>query len=183
MSTLMKRVQQDHIHISRLMDLLDDQVRLFHLGKSPDYNQMLDIMHYMMNYPSIAQHHEVEELVFAKLRDARPQLKEQADEITAQHNELAKKAHSFTDDLQAIIDGHSILARDQIEQEARYYISLLREHLRQEEADLIPAAVEVLTDEDFKEIEGSMPNLADPLINEQLIEKYESLYKYITDEA
>ena len=182
MPALMKRIQQDHIHIIRLIDILDAQVRQFHLGKAPDYNLMLDIMHYMMNYPKIA-HHEVEELIFGKLKHVRPELRKQAEEITAQHHELASKAHSFTDDLQAIVDGHSILARDQIEQEARYYIELLREHLRQEEADLIPAAEETLSDNDLKEIVESMPTMTDPLINKQLLKEYESLYKYITNEA
>ncbi len=182
MSALIDRIHQDHIHITRLMDILDAQVGLFHRGKSPNYELMLDIMHYMMNYPNIT-HHAVEDLIFEKLTQIKPKFKKQAGKIVAQHAELASKAHSFTDDLQAIVDGQTILARDQIEQEARNYINSLREHLRQEEADLIPAAEEELSSKDFKEIEDSMPNMGDSLINQQLLKEYETLYKHITNET
>jgi hemerythrin-like domain-containing protein len=163
------------------MDILDAQVSLFHRGKSPDYNLMLDIMHYMMKYPDIA-HHTVEEIIFEKLSKLRPQLKKQAEIITAQHQELARHARHFSDDLQAIVDGNTIMSRDQIEQQASYYITLLREHLRQEEADLLSAAEQELSDKDFKEIENSMPDLGDPLANPQLLKDYETLYKHITNE-
>ncbi|MBN1379765.1 MAG: hemerythrin domain-containing protein [Gammaproteobacteria bacterium] len=181
MSALMQRIRQDHINITRLMDILDAQVGLFHRGKTPDYNLMLDIMHYMMNYPNIA-HHAVEEIVFEKLMDLRPELKSQAREITRQHRELAEKAHAFTDDLQAIIDGYSIMVRDQVEREARYYISLLREHLRQEEADLMPAAEQVLSEKALRAIETSIPDMTDPMANKQALKEYETLYKHITNE-
>ena len=181
MLALLQRIRNDHINITRLMDILDAQVSLFHRGKAPNYNLMLDIMHYMMNYPSIA-HHDVEEIIFAKLMHLRPELQKQAQEITAQHRELAEKAHAFTDDLQAIVNGDSIMARDQIEQEARYYISLLREHLRQEEADLIPAAEDALSEREIKEIQSSIPEIIDPLANKQALQKYETLYKHITNQ-
>jgi hemerythrin-like domain-containing protein len=177
----MQRIHQDHIHITRLMDILDNQVGLFQRGKAPDYHLMLDIMHYMMKYPDIA-HHTVEELLFRKLSERRSQLASQAKIITAQHKELAEKAHNFSEDLQSILDGASIMSRDQVEQQARYYISLLREHLRQEEADLLVAAEQELSDKDFKEIEDSMPVLADPLNSQTALKEYERLYKHITNE-
>lgn len=181
MSALMQRLHQDHIHITRLINILEDQVSLFHRGKNPDYGLMLDIMHYMMNYPDIA-HHAVEEMVFKKLILVRPQLKDQAQEITQQHHDLADQARKFARDLQHIIDGHSILARDQIEQKARCYIKLLREHLRQEETDLLPAVTADLRERDFIEVENNMPNLTDPLGNLNLLKKYETLYHYITND-
>jgi hemerythrin-like domain-containing protein len=181
MSTLMQRIHQDHIHVTHLMDILDEQLSLFHDGKVPDYSLMLDIMHYMMNYPDLV-HHVAEEIIFKKLVGVQPQLKEEAKKITEQHLEMAEKASDFSDDLQAIVDGDSILARDQIEQKARYYIELMRNHMQQEEGNLMPAAEQELTKTEMKEIERSMSEITDPMANMQLLQEYEVLYNRITNE-
>ena len=182
MTALTQRIHTDHVNIIRLLDLLDAQVGLFHRGKAPDYNLMLDIMHYMMNYPDIA-HHTVEEIIFEKISALRPQLKKQAGLITEQHKELAEKAHHFSDDLEAIVAGDTIMSRDRIEQQARYYTTLLREHLRQEEADLLPAVEQEMSERDLLEIEQNTPDIADPLANNQLLQKYETLFRHITSES
>ena len=57
----------EHVNFTRLLNLLDDQLSLFHDGGSPDYALMLDIMFYMTHYSDVL-HHPKEDLVFAKIK-------------------------------------------------------------------------------------------------------------------
>ena len=61
----------------------------------------------------------------------------------------------------------------------RAYTQHLKDHIRTEERDLIPLAREVLTTEDWAEIDQAFLDNKDPLFGEQASEQYRELYHRI----
>lgn len=183
MIDILHRIHSDHGHMIRLMDLLEMQVRLFQRGQQPDYALMLGIMQYMLNYPDLA-HHYVEELIFEKLRDSihgtPSHLKRKMAVLAEQHDTIHRCGLTFTDMLQAVVDGDSIVARDRIEAGAYAYIELLRDHIRQEEADVLPEAERALSAQEWAQIRVSVPIMSDWETFQNRLAGFDTLYAYLT---
>ncbi len=68
MPTTLALWHAEHVNFAKLLNILDGQLMLFHGGRSPDYELMLNIMFYMTHYSDVL-HHPKEDLVFAKIRE------------------------------------------------------------------------------------------------------------------
>jgi len=74
------RLRQEHANFRKLLDLLEEQLDLFHRGESPSYQLMTDILHYMINYPDHF-HHSREDAIFACLAKRDPGTAKSVEEL------------------------------------------------------------------------------------------------------
>ncbi len=131
MPTTLALWHAEHVNFAKLLNLLDGQLMLFHGGKSPDYELMLNIMFYMTHYSDVL-HHPKEDLVFAKIRDREKSVASTVDELAAQHARLHHAGHELVRQLDDIVNG-TISSREAVEAVAREYVDTLRSHMRLEE--------------------------------------------------
>ena len=96
--------QAEHIKLGRLFALLQKQIDVFHTGKRPNYELMLDIVSYLRDYAD-QFHHPREEVAFKPLAKHCPDLVLALDRLTQEHRVIAHAGEALRLLLQAIISG------------------------------------------------------------------------------
>lgn len=171
----------EHVNFARLLNLLDDQLSLFHGGKTPDYELMLNIMFYMTHYSDVL-HHPKEDLVFAKIREREHGVARTVDDLAAQHARLKQSGQELVRQLDDIVNG-TISSRERVESVARDYVGTLRAHMRIEEAEILPLARKLLTSRDWTAIHAAIGRVEDPLFGKHPEGRYVALHHQITRQA
>jgi hemerythrin-like domain-containing protein len=173
--------QAEHVNFAALLDLLEDQLDLFHQGKNPDYEMMLDIMFYMTHYPDVL-HHPREDLAFARILELDVNSRPIVCDLVEQHVRLKDFGEALVRSLENIIDG-SITSRDRVEVPGRAYIAEFRSHMLKEEKAILPLAVKLMSEADWAAIRAAIPHVDDPLFDATGKECYASLRQQIAREA
>jgi len=171
----------EHENFTKLLDLLENQLALFHEGDSPDYELMLDIMYYMTHYPDV-MHHPKEDLVFALMMERDASVASRVGALSNQHASLKSSGEQLVRDLGDIVNG-SILPRERVEASARVYLASFRNHMRVEDNEILPLARRLLGDKDWTAIDAEIDHLEDPLFGSRTEERYAALAEQIARES
>jgi hemerythrin-like domain-containing protein len=171
----------DHINFAKLLNLLEDQLELFHAGGSPQYELMLDVMYYMTHYPDVL-HHPKEDLIFAKIKKRTGSAGPTIDELTLQHARLRESGQELARDLDDIVNG-SISSREHVDTAARAYVTNFRNHMRVEETEILPLAAGLLREQDWADVEKAIRHIEDPLFGGKTEARYAALRRQIATEA
>jgi hemerythrin-like domain-containing protein len=163
----------DHLSFKRLLDLLEQEVVVFHAGEEPDYPLMLDILHYLRDYLDLS-HHPREEVAFGRLAQRDPELKGLLAQRTQEHRRIAVAADQLIRYLDEVIDD-ALIPRTDLEQAAASYIVSYRQHLAAEEELVLPRAAQLLTPEDWAAMATVAPNAIDPMCGDGLDTRYQEL--------
>lgn len=177
MSKTLTQWHDDHVNFGRLLNILEDQLALFHGGSSPDYEMMLDIMYYMTHYSDVI-HHPKEDMVFALIRQRDAGVARLIDELTEQHASLKRYGEELVRDLDGIVNG-TIMSRERVESTGRIYLKNLRGHMRTEEYEILPLAAQLLGESDWARIDQAIANMEDPLFGTRVEVRYSALRQQI----
>ena len=177
MSKTLSLWHADHVNFTKLLDLLETQLRSFHDGGAPDYELMLAIMYYMTHYPDVL-HHPKEDLVFAKLRQRDHSIAATVDRLAAQHASLRARGTELVRELDGVFED-AVLSRATIETTARAYLDEFRNHMRIEEEEILPLASRLLRGKDWAEIDAAIRQFEDPLFGKKTEERYAALARQI----
>lgn len=167
----------EHDNFTRLLNVIDAQFARFHDGARPDYELILDVMHYMTHYPD-RYHHPREDCAYAAVLDYAPHLRETTARLADQHVRIARCGDQLVEDLQAIIDG-TIMPRANVEADATAYTRLLREHMHDELTQIYPAVAQHLTPADWLIIDARIYFVDDPMFGERVEARYRNLQREI----
>jgi len=181
MPTTLALWHAEHVNFSKLLNVLDGQLMLFHGGKTPDYELMLNIMFYMTHYSDVL-HHPKEDLVFAKIREREKGVAATVDKLAAQHARLHSAGQELVRQLDDIVNG-TISSREAVEAVARDYVDTLRSHMRLEEDEILPLADRLLTPRDWKAIHAAIGDFEDPLFGKHTEARYVALHRQISRQA
>jgi len=171
----------EHVNFSRLLNLLDNQLSVFHGGKAPDYELMLNIMFYMTRYSDVL-HHPKEDLVFAKIKERDQRVAGTVDELATQHARLHQCGQELVRQLDEILND-TISSRESVEAIARDYVGTLRDHMRIEEAKILPLAATLLSASDWEAIHAAIEHFEDPLFGTHPEQRYLALHQQIARDA
>ncbi len=143
---------REHQHMRTLLDLLDMELANVADDGSPDYQLMVDVLHYMTTYVDCF-HHPREEAAFAlsAMRDA--DVGEALVAVSRQHGAILSGG-SMVRDLVERARADVPVARDDVVETGRRYVSDLRNHLDFEEASLYPVVSRVLDGDDWQTIDA-----------------------------
>lgn len=158
MPAQMLQWQREHANFSKLLDLIERQLELFHGGERPAYDLMLDVMDYMTQY-SDRFHHAKEDLAFKRLLGYEPAARSAVAALAGQHRVIADSGAELVKDLKAVMSG-AMLPRQAVESQAGIYVAYLRSHMEREERELFPL-LSLLRREDWFLIDSAMHFLAD----------------------
>jgi len=171
----------DHVYFTRLLDLLEKQVDVFHAGGQPNYELMLDILYYLRHFSDQA-HHPREDVAFACLARRNPGMELQLARLIQEHRVIAHVGERLEKSLeQAVAD--AFVARADIEALAANYLVYYRNHIAREEKDVLPRAATVLTPEDWEAVAAAAPVARDPLFGSVAEERFRELRRQIALEA
>ena len=172
---------REHLNFSKLLDLLETQINLFHEDKHPNYELMLDVMYYLTHYADQV-HHPEEEVAFKRVEQKDSQMEPVVTDLTKQHQVIAENGKTLTEQLDAIVID-SMVTRQSIESSARTYILHLRSHMNLEETALFSTASNILRGEDWAAVDAAIKSRQDPLFGEIVDRRYEALHQQIAREA
>lgn len=170
---VLNRLHKEHADLSRLLDLLDRQLGLFTAGEAADYDMIGAMLQYCMEYPD-AVHHPKEDLVYGILRGRDPVLAAEVGDLEEEHRSLAEMTLS----LSALIElarAEEPVNREQVHNLTRDFIHRYRHHIAREELHVFPAARQVLSQDDWAEIDAKLGDKDDPLFGEVVADYFQAL--------
>jgi hemerythrin-like domain-containing protein len=175
MAKTLEKLHQEHVHISRLLDLLEKQVLLLEGSEQADTQLLTDIVEYIMNYPDL-YHHPQEDLVFELLRHKDDEIIPIIDRLISEHKIMTERAITLSE---LLGDLKKEEKSQQLIKLLREYIDLSRNHVNIEEETIFPRAKQILTDDDWTEIDTGFTSQGDPLFGEVLHKQYKKIYDSI----
>ena len=174
-------LHQDHLNISRLLDIFEKQIDVMHMGEDPNYRLLQDIMHYMGHYPD-AFHHPREEKIFEKIKNNNADIDGIVKRLADEHLKMAEQGVNITDKLTEIFNG-SIVSMAAIYELSKDYLELMRNHINCEESELFPQVKELVSEQDWQDINESVSHIDDPLFGKTVEDFYQYLYSCIQQES
>ena len=180
MTNLITQIHQDHVNMARILRLINSEIEAL-IAEEPRNLEILDdAMRYIINYADKI-HHAKEDIMFRRLQEVAPDTRELIEDILAEHQEIFKKGTEFHELVQAVEFGDFVL-RDEIVSKGTDYVQTLYAHMSKEEENLLKKAREVLTEDDFTELNLDYGPDTDPLFGEKIQKEYEDLYTYVLDQ-
>ncbi len=177
MANEIAKLRKEHVNFRKLLDLLEQQLDLFHFGGTPDYALMTDILHYMTQYPD-RFHHPKEDLVFGRLAQCDSRVAQSVEGLARQHHVIAESGARMHDNLESVLSG-AVMPKRMIEAPGLLYVTYYRNHMDQEENELFVMADKLLGEGDWKEINGEMRSQPDPMFGHEIEERYRAVYRHI----
>jgi hemerythrin-like domain-containing protein len=175
MAKTLEKLHQEHVHISRLLDVLEKQVLLLEESEQADTRLLADIAEYIMNYPDL-YHHPQEDLVFELLRHKDNEIIPVIDRLINEHKIMTEMAITLSE----LLGGSKKEEKSpQLINLLSEYIVLSRSHMNIEEEKLFPRAKQILTDNDWTEIDTGFTCQGDPLFGELIHKQYKNIYNSI----
>jgi hemerythrin-like domain-containing protein len=173
------RLRQEHANFRKLLDLLEEQLDLFHRGESPSYRLMTDILHYMINY-SDHFHHQREDAIFAYLAKRDPGTAQSVEGLARQHHVIAEAGTRLHGTLEDAING-ALMPRQMIEAPGLLYVTYYRGHMEKEELELFGSVEQLLHDDDWVQLSAGVRREPDPLFGADVEARYCMLCGHISE--
>jgi hemerythrin-like domain-containing protein len=171
----------EHENFTRLLDLFEREVAVFHSGERPDYELLLDIVTYLHHFPG-RTHHPREDVAFARLVQHDPSLAPIVARLHQEHRIIAEAGSVLRERLEAAL-GDTFVERSRVEAECALFLVYYRHHVAAEENGIMPRAASLLTPADWKAVAAAVAQGPDPLFGTHVEERYRSLRRRIDTEA
>lgn len=178
MSSRVNVWRSEHRAFSALLAVLEEQFELFRKAEAPNYEMIVDIVDYMVDYAD-RFHHATEDIVFAKVAERVPTARDSVRDLMRDHSEIVKNGRELTSGLEAVIGG-AVILRTTVEDQAKRYVDAFRRHMYTEEQGLFLAAVENLSKEDWEGIDRVAERGEDPLFGERPEQRYIALRRQLS---
>jgi len=178
-SSLITTINEEHRTIAKLLHLIDRQVMLFAESASPDLDLLHLIMDYTQSFPDL-YHHPKEDAIFSKLKAREPAMAAQIDSLLEDHRNMPQVSRKFANLVEQLIED-ATMPRDAFIKAAVDYVDFQRNHMMREVSDVLPAALRVLTAEDWAELEAVVDHGEDPIAGGK--EHYQRLGELLVNEA
>ena len=171
----MVELHQDHIHLSRLLKMLDRHVKLLQNDGDPDFIMMIDIVEYIRNYSDF-HHHPKEDHVYKVYKSSSDEATHIVDGLLNEHQQIPKVTIAFQQLLDGALNGSIIISRAELSERISNFIDIQINHLNIEEEQLFPLINKMMTSSDWAEVEAQIKDKDDPLFGNKVEKGFEDLH-------
>jgi hemerythrin-like domain-containing protein len=172
-------IRDEHAALAAVLRSL---VMLVERGPQDEPERFFDVLRAMLFYidefPEKQHHPKETELLFPKLERAAPELRPVIARLDLDHHSGEGRVRA----LQHLLLGWELLGdsrRAAFVEAANTYVSFYLDHMRTEEAELLPVAERVLTQADWKELDAEFQATRDPLAGGARDPSYDRLFTRI----
>jgi len=160
-------IQGEHRTLAAVIDALrhvaDDmgQAKL-----TPDYKLLWSIIYYIEELPDALHHPKEDDVLFPRIRARSRDIDATLDDLGRQHADSRphlEALKSLLGRMEAEIPG----AMQEFSAKVSSYEAFYRKHMAQEEAEVLPKAREVLTEQDWDEVAAAFGENKDPLQSQE----------------
>jgi hemerythrin-like domain-containing protein len=145
-----------------LLNMMEEQVAE---ETTPDYGLLREILLYCESYPG-TYHHPKEDLIYAALCKYAPEAADAVEDLEAEHVIMASATREILGLVSRAAAGDRS-AEENLPQKVGAYVRFYSAHMRREERDFLPKALEVLAPEHWLELETHVINPTDPYFSEK----------------
>ena len=149
-------------------------------GTLPDFAALRAMLFYVDEFPEKRHHRKESEFLFPKLRARTPLSHDVLDHLDGDH---ASGEQSIRD-LEHALLGFEMMGeprRQAFEQAAESYVSFYLAHMATEEQQILPLAEQVLTDDDWADLDAAFGANRDPLTGHEPEPDYRALFTRIVN--
>ena len=149
-------------------------------GSLPDFAALRAMLFYVDEFPEQRHHRKETELLFPKLRARTPLAHDVLDHLDEDHASGERNIR----DLEHALLGFEIMGeprRERFEQAAERYVSFYLAHMALEEQQILPLADQVLTGDDWAELDAAFSANRDPLTGHEPEAAYRALFTRIVN--
>lgn len=173
MSDVIAQLREEHRNIAKVLGALEHQLAIFDKGEQPDYDVLAAIADYFVGFPDRC-HHPKEDLVYAKMRGRDAILAGAMTALDAEHEKISTLARRFQEAVRNVMQEVEV-SRSAFDEVARHFLEEQRHHMRMEEEHFFPLALQVLTADDWKEIETAISEEQDPVFRAETSKNFAAL--------
>ncbi len=172
MTNIIEQIRDEHKNMAKLLDALERQIAVFNDGGKPDYEVLVGVIDYFLDYPDRC-HHPKEDLLARKiLAGADPAGPLQ--KLEAQHEELSILTRRFSQLVRRVLD-EAELPRSDLTRAATEFIATQRHHMEMEEEHFLPLAEAALSQVDLAALDSELLAETDPLMDPDTEARYATL--------
>ena len=173
MSEVMDRLREEHRNIEKILRALEHQITIFDTAEQPDYDVLAAAADYFLGFPESC-HHPKENLVYRKMCDRDPALAQTMTDLEAEHEKLSVLARHFQEAVRNVMQEVEV-SRVAFSDVARHFLSEQRRHIEAEEDRFFPLALQILTPDDWSEIDKRITREKDPVFGDEISQQFELL--------
>ena len=179
--TILEQLHQDHINLSRLLEVLEMKIQKLKEGDSPNFQLLSELVEYIGNYADQSHHPREDHMYhYFELRDTN--LDKDLKACEAQHVDLKQLSREVTETVDAVMHD-AVIPMAEFIQRLENFVQRERAHINFEEQAIFPKINAISTADDWKELEKNLPQHEDPLFGEKQGENYREIYKAMIQEV
>ncbi len=149
-------------------------------GTLPDFGALRAMLFYVDEFPEKHHHRKESEYLFPRLRARTPLSHDILDRLDADHANGERSIRELE---------HALLAfemigeprRQAFEQAAENYVNFYLAHMAMEEEQILPLAEQVLTSDDWAELDSALTDNRYPLVGQEAEADYRALFTRIAN--
>lgn len=181
MSEILQALRKEHVSMSRLLNVFEDQISKVESGEGPDYELIEQIADYFSDFPAVC-HHPKEDAIYERLVAQAPDRMKVMGDLTEEHEEVTERLESLKHAVRNILLEIEV-SKPTFCAVARTFIDNERRHMAMEEGKFFPLAAEILNDEDWTEIGKTLDQRQDPLAVAESEDRFRALRQELVDRS
>ncbi len=142
-----------------------------------DLELLQTIMGYFADYPDQC-HHPVEDLIYRKLHKRDPPRAEPVGHMLKSHRDISALTRACMNALDEPVNDEGVRSTT-LQETLRDFVDHYRAHMREEETQFFPLAREVLSGDDWAEVDYELFDRRDPLFDRAVEERFSALREHI----
>lgn len=168
-------IADEHKYVFRLLVLLEEQAEIMECGEKADRECLRDIFHYMTHFPD-RFHHPKEDLIFDRMHDADHETAAIIDSLRHGHAQIDQLGQDLYKQVMTFGGSPGKRQRGKFLRDAHAYIKGQREHMKLEEAKIFVPAVDLLSAQDWQDIDAQIKPVIDPVFGPEKKSEYLHLF-------
>lgn len=178
---IMLHLHNEHKYMSKLLNVLREQMELIDEGQTPDLAIMGDVARYLSEYSDIS-HHPKEDIIYRKLSECDDSHKAEVVNLLIDHEASSKKTETLLASIQQAQRDASKDSLKILRLRCEDYIASMNRHMDQEESQVFPRILEALSENDWIDIISEIQPGHDPLFGRIVEKRYQDLSRAIASE-
>lgn len=179
----LKIIHDEHAALAVMLRTMGVLLTAYHKHGTPlDFTLFRSMLFYVDEFPEKLHHAKESALLFPLLRERVPALAPVLDRLEQDH----QRGGEAIRDLEHALLGFEMMGearRPAFEQALERYVAFCLEHMRTEEAEVLPVAAKVLADADWAALDAAFRENRDPLTGHAPADDYRELFTRIVDKV
>jgi hemerythrin-like domain-containing protein len=175
-------IRSEHFEINIVLTCLDNLVNALERKTwKPDFDLLFLILDFIESFPATFHHPKEEDYLFKAVRRRSPEAGPVLDQLCDEHVQGLDLIDGLKASLEAYLE--SPAARDWFRDSALGYVDHERQHMLKEEREILPLALQVLSRDDWREIDAAFERNDHPLFGPTRQESFDKLFSLILRQA